>query len=93
MIYKNQSLLLTLDTGENVSTATTKQILYIKADGVTKGAWTASSVVDNTKLRYQVPKNILTVGTWKVQTFVVMPSADEWFGEVIEFRVEDNIAA
>jgi hypothetical protein len=65
-----------LDCGQDISTATTKQIQYKKPDGTT-GAWTAT--IDT--LRYLTFTTVLgtldQAGVWQLQAYIVMPT---WTG-------------
>lgn len=62
-----------LDTGQNITAATTKQIKYKKPDGTT-GAWVAT-VVSNTQLRYiAITGDFDIIGEYLLQAYIVLPS-------------------
>ncbi len=67
-----------LDTGENLTGATSLKILYKKPDGTT-GEWTATQV-DVNKVRYITIAEDFAIGNageWELMADVVLPS---WSG-------------
>jgi hypothetical protein len=63
---------LSLDIGENVSTATVKRIYYLKPDGK-EGWWAATLETGNLILSYTTKAGDLDVaGSWKLQAYVEM---------------------
>lgn len=75
----------------DVSTATTKQIIFRKPGGdpLTK---TASFTTDGTDgyIQYTSEADDLNeLGIWELQTYVVV-SPSEWYGLVLKFRVLRN---
>jgi hypothetical protein len=80
------------DTPVNVSTATTKQIIFQKPDktNLTKTA-TFSTDGSDGKIRYVTVASDLSVkGTWKIQAKVVMPSGT-WSSNIETFKVYENL--
>ncbi len=72
---------LSLDTSIDITTASTKQILYQKPNGV-KGAWTATA--DGTSLTYNLSNTDIDVpGVWKFQTYVEI-GGKKGYGGVVE---------
>lgn len=73
-VFKDQYLLtIELDTGYDISAATSVKILYQKPGG-TKGEW-VGSVSDTTKITYSVQEGDLdTAGTWILQAYAVVGS-------------------
>lgn len=76
-IFAGHSKLISFETGQDLSSFATKQILYRKPDGTT-GAWTAT--VNGTKLEYQVTDQINQLGVWELQPLAYSGST-RWFGE------------
>ena len=77
-----------LDTGQNLSAATTLRIVYEKPNGE-RGYWTASAI-ETTKLYYDTQAGNLDVdGDWTIQAFVSLPT---WtgYGESVTMTVYDN---
>lgn len=70
-VFKTQSLLtIRLDTLTDLSSATTKKILYKKPSGAT-GEWTATA--DSQTLVYEVQAgDIDEAGTWEFQSSIVV---------------------
>ena len=64
-----------LDTGQDLSTATSLKIKYRKPNGTT-GEWAASQVSgDSTKMKYVTQEGDLDVaGTWELQAYVEFAS-------------------
>lgn len=79
---------ITLDVGEDVSTATTMDIVYKKPDGTT-GTWNAT-LSGTTKIQYTtVSGDIDESGKWYVHAYIVLPS---WsgIGETASFEVYEE---
>lgn len=79
------------DGAINLSTATTKQLLFRKPNGtvLTK---TASFKTDGTDgyIKYvTVAGDLDTLGIWEFQSYTVI-GGEEWYGEVFKFRVLRN---
>lgn len=75
----------------DVSTATTKEIVFRKPDGTTatKTATFTTNGSDG-KIRYATVANDLDKhGTWKVQAHIIMPTG-EWRSDMSEFTVYTN---
>lgn len=76
---------ITLDTTEDISAATVHKMLVLKPDG-TQTEW-ATTIVDNTKLRYTTDENSFsTSGEFRIQNYVELPSG-KWKGETYTFEV------
>jgi hypothetical protein len=76
----------------NISTATTKQLIFRGPNGSSKTK-AAAFTTDGTdgKLRYVTTANDLDpVGQWSWQAYVVM-SAGSWHSDVAEFIVYENL--
>jgi hypothetical protein len=76
----------------DISTATTKQIIFRKPDK-TLLEKTASFVIDGTdgKLKYTTIANDLDInGKWNLQVRVVLPTGD-WHSDIYEFTVHANL--
>ena len=84
----------------DISTATIKQIIFLKPDGVTKLTNTAlftsvasGGTADGTdgKISYfTVPGDLSEVGQYKVQAFITTPGGS-WSTTISKFRVVDNL--
>ena len=87
-VYKNDiGTIITIDSGEDLSSATVKKIYFKKPDG-TLGNWSAS-VVDTTKLRYTTEAGDLNMaGTWQFQIYVELPSW-QGRGETESYQIYD----
>lgn len=73
----------------DISSATTKQLLFKKPDG-TVVPKTASFFTDGTdgKLQYtSVSGDINAIGRWQLEPYVITPQG-EWHGSVAEFLVK-----
>lgn len=86
-IFKNQGYTsITVDTGVNLTSATTTRINYTKPNGQT-GHFTAT-VTDTTKLTYQFANNDLdSIGVWKFQAYVVIGGLNA-YGEIVTQKIE-----
>lgn len=76
----------------NISTATTKEIIFRKPDKtkVTKAANFSSNGTDG-KIRYTTVANDLDqAGLWSLQAHIVLPSGD-WKSSTSEFSVASNL--
>ena len=89
-IFINQGFLqITLDTGVDLTLASTTRILYKKPSGE-KGYFTAT-VVDTTKLRYQFTNDDLNLpGQWSFQAYVVLAGLNG-FGEIVREKIDRNL--
>ena len=81
-IFKTQGYAtITLETGVNISSATTKKILYKNPEGAT-GFFTAS-LSGTTALTYQLTDTDLTVsGEWQFQAYVEIGGLNA-FGNIV----------
>ena len=88
-VFKTQGYLtLILDTGIDITSATTTNIKYKDPTGAT-GTFTGT-LSGTTKILYQLTNSsIITPGTWEFQTYVVIGGLDA-FGEVTMITF-DNI--
>jgi hypothetical protein len=83
-IHIKSTIQITLDTGEDVTTATTKQILYKDPAG-RAGAWTAT-VVNTTYLRYSTTTtDAIIPGMWKLQTHAIV-GGNTYHGDVVKIE-------
>lgn len=81
--------LLTLETGINISSATTMQIKYRKPNGTT-GAWTAD-LEGTTQMKYQMSNSDLDVaGNWVIQAYIVIGGL-YGFGEKVNIEVKATV--
>lgn len=87
--FLNQSLLrITLDTGIDISTATTVKVLFKKPDG-TKSEW-IGSISETTKVLYDLQVgDIDALGTWILQSYVLM-GGREGYGDHVYVTVKEN---
>lgn len=77
--------IITVDCGEDISTATVNNLVIKKPDGTTE-TWTGS-IYNSNYIRYTIQSGDLDQsGVWKVQSVVTLPS---WsgLGETATFRV------
>jgi hypothetical protein len=84
-IYALQPLRLELDAIDDISSAISYQVAAISPAGVAY-AWTGASLSGTSVVVYQVPKDILTPGEWRVQPVPVFAEG-EVPGETIRFIV------
>lgn len=80
------------DTPVDISTATAKQIIFMKPDGTTT-AKTADFTTDGTdgKIRYIATTGDLNLsGGWKIQAKVTLP-AGTWYSNIEKFKVWTNL--
>jgi len=80
------------DVVENISLATTKEIIFLSASNVEKTR-TASFYTNGTdgKIVYTLADGDIDVaGIWKYQAKIITPSGT-WFTNIEEFRVYPNI--
>ena len=90
-IYKNQSnLKFRVDTGTDLTNATTSLINYRKPNGLTTGSFTAS-VVDapNGIIEYSVssPNELDVVGTWRIHVQITFNDGRISYGNYDTFEV------
>jgi len=91
-IYKAQGLvIISLDTGKDISTATVMKILYRQPDG-TKGSWVATlKAGSNSVIQYTTANADLSLtGSWKLQAFVTVGGINE-YGDIVELVVERSL--
>lgn len=81
-VFKKQSnLIISLDTGTDMSAATEKKILYRKPNGTT-GEWVATSA--GTILSYQLTDtSIDRDGTWSFQAYAII-AGKKYYGEITQ---------
>ena len=72
-----------LDTGENISTASSLKIIFKNRQGT--GEW-VGAVVETTKIRYITVADDLKEGDWQLQASVVMPGRSG-LGETVDMKV------
>ena len=75
----------------NLSTATVKQFIFDKPDGVnvTKTAIFSTDGVDG-KLRYVTIADDMVEGDWNLQVYIENPSG-KWHSDVKTFSVRENL--
>ena len=91
-IYIGQTLTpIRLDLEKDVSSASVKEILYEKPNGV-KGKWTATLMSGSTEIIEYVPSvtDLDVVGVWKIQSHVVL-SGYHGYGNVVSLRIHENL--
>jgi hypothetical protein len=82
-------LVIVLDTGIDLSTASNLKILYKKPSGV-KGEFTAT-VFETTKLRYQFDNDNLDIpGQWSFQAFVTIGGLNA-YGEIVRQKIDRTL--
>ena len=79
-------------TVADISTATTKQMIFSKPDGttLTKTAVFGTDGSNGVVEYVSVDGDLNMAGTWHLQVYVVTP-AGEWRTDVGHFRVYDNL--
>jgi hypothetical protein len=89
MIFKNQGyLVIRLDTGLDLSSASNLQILYKKPSGV-KGSY--SAIAEGTKLTYAFTNADLNeTGIWEFQTYLSMGGRDG-YGDIFKCSIEQTL--
>lgn len=89
-VFQNQGLLaLKLDTGQDVSSASVRRILYKKPDG-SSGYWTAS-LEGTTVLVYNMLNTDLDqYGVWTFQSFVTIAGKDG-YGEYVQKEIKAKL--
>lgn len=87
VLVKNQD-----DEIENVSTATTKEIIFRKPDGntLTKTALFTTDGTDGYIKYTTIDEDLDTLGIWEYQYRIVKGSND-WKGPISKFRVLRNV--
>ncbi len=81
-------------TAVDLSTATTKDIIFGKPDGtgITHAASFLTPPGSDGVLRYKsVAGDLTPAGIWTLQASVVIPSSGTWKSDVHSFRVHDNV--
>jgi hypothetical protein len=86
-LFKGQTVTIRLNTGIDLSSATTTRILYKKPSG-TKGYWAATT--DSQTLVYE--HTIDEEGIWELQSYVVI-AGDTFYGDIAKQHFENNISA
>jgi len=76
----------------NISTATTKQLIFKKPDGVTltKDADFVTTGSDGLIKYVSASGDLDALGTWKIQSYIDMPSG-KWRSEFKTFKVHRNL--
>lgn len=75
-----------LDVSEDITDGTVFEIVYLKPDGTTAAAWTAS-LQGESVIRYTTAVgNIDQTGVWSLQAKVTTPDG-VWYGETVKLRV------
>lgn len=98
-LYKGDvGTVISLNTGINISTATTVSIIVKKPSGGTPLTWAATIGADNMSVEHTIGTGVLglesalnEVGHYKLQAKVVMPSGT-WHGETTSIQVKDNFS-
>jgi hypothetical protein len=87
--FNGQSLLdITLETGYDLSLASTKKICYKSPSGKT-GSWDATA--SGTKLTYSVQEgDINEPGTWKLQSYIIVSGRDA-HGSIVQILIDKPI--
>lgn len=94
-IFQGQGLLeLKMETGLDLSSASSKAILYKKPDG-TAGSWTVTTTENgtttNSVLVYSVPNDALDVyGVWTFQAYAVL-AGKKGYGEYIQKEIKQKL--
>lgn len=88
-VYLNQTdVVLIVETGIDLSTATVHNILYQKKDG-TKGVW--AGTVSGTKITYNaVAGDFNQLGVWNIQAFTTISGLDN-YGTFDQIKVINNL--
>ena len=78
-----------LDCVENITTATTREIKYIKPSG-DSGSWTA--VAEGTTSMYYLTQagDLDESGNWCLQTYVILSGGWTGHGEMVKYVVKSN---
>ena len=88
MIFRNQTFILSVNVGQDLSSATDTKILYTKPNGV-PGEWVAT--VSGTSLTYSTANDDIDQdGVWKVQPFYKIAGANK-YGKIVKFTVDEHI--
>lgn len=78
----------------DISTATTKQLIFKKTDGtiVAKAAAFVTDGVDGQMQYISAANDLDQSGTWHVQGYVVLASGGAWHTDVHTFVVDPNLS-
>ena len=77
---------------ENISAATTKELIFLKPDGDTETK-SAAFTTDGTdgQIEYVAVSGFLDIpGLWQYQAHVIY-SGGEYYSSIVEFEVEENL--
>jgi len=90
-IYKNDiGTVISLNTGINISSASTVSIIVKKPSGGATVTWTGTKGSDNMSVEHTVLTDELNeVGHYKLQAKIVM-SSGTWHGETASIQVKDQ---
>lgn len=88
-VFLRQNLLqVSLDTKQDLSTATVTRILYQKPNGE-KGYWNGN--VNGTKIEYNFTATDITHdGPWKLQAFITVGGKDG-YGEIVDVDFKKSL--
>lgn len=77
----------------DVSSATTKQILFTKPDKtvLTKDATFTTDGTDGQIEYASIDGDLDAKGTWKIQARIVFPNGSKWSSDVSKFKVYPNL--
>lgn len=81
------------DTAVDISTATTKRLIFTKPDGVKVNKNTSfyTDGVDGIMQYTTTASGDLDVcGNWRIQGYVALPSGS-WHTDIVSFKVHDNL--
>jgi hypothetical protein len=80
-----------LDTGQDITAAGTKEILFKKPVSGLTGAWTGTAY-QTSKVKYvTIVGDLLEAGIYLFQTHVKWSDLNEHFGEVFEYEVHEKL--
>lgn len=89
-VFQNQGLLaLKLDTGQDVSSASVKRILYRKPDG-SSGYWTATQEGTSVLVYNLLNTDLDQIGVWTFQAFVTI-AGKNGYGEYVQKEIKTKL--
>lgn len=87
-IYENQPLRIEFEDDNNISEAISYRAEYLDPNGLT-GNYTGYLLSGETTITYcDIPKDILTFGTWKFQMYIEMTEGNEYPSGTINIKVK-----
>lgn len=89
-VFSGQTLLLlSLETGYDLSTVSIVRIIYKKPDE-TVGSWVGA--IDGTAITFsEFTDTMLTPGTWKFQAEVETADGKKARGSIVEYEIEEKL--